>query len=222
MQIATKVLTSERYLPEFAHPYNKLAPHCEIVVASPQGGAAPLDPGSVEAFKEDKESQEFLKQKENLWKTTEKLESFKGKANDFDAIFFVGGHGPMFDLANNATSHAVIREFYESGKVVAAVCHGPAALVNAKLSDGSYLIDGQKVTGFTNEEEGQAGLIDAMPFLLETDMTKNVGSSGSFEKADSAWGAKVVVSGKNGKLMTGQNPASAAPLGETVLKTISA
>lgn len=81
------------YLPEFAHPYNVLAPHCEITVASPAGGEAPLDEGSVTAFKDDTESQNFLKEKGKLWKETEKLEGFKGRAGDFDGIFFVGGHG---------------------------------------------------------------------------------------------------------------------------------
>ena len=82
-----------RFLPEFAHPYNKLAPHCDIVVASPAGGEAPLDEGSVKMFENDKESQEFLKTKSHLWKNTEKLESFVGKEREFDAIFYVGGHG---------------------------------------------------------------------------------------------------------------------------------
>ena len=83
----------KRWLSEFAHTYNKLASHCDIVVASPAGGEAPLDPGSVEAAKGDDESQRFLSEKQNLWKSTERLEDFKGKANEFDAIFFVGGHG---------------------------------------------------------------------------------------------------------------------------------
>ncbi|KAM3070996.1 hypothetical protein ACMFMG_009902 [Clarireedia jacksonii] len=84
------------YLPEFAHPYEVLSPHADIVVASPAGGAAPLDPASVDASKEDKVAMTFLKEKEPLWKTTEKLESFLGRANEFDAIFYVGGHGRKY------------------------------------------------------------------------------------------------------------------------------
>lgn len=146
------------YLPEFAHPYNQIAQHAEVTVASPKGGEAPLDPSSVEAFKSDAESVEFLNTKSALWKNTHKLSEFAGRASEFAAIFYVGGHGPMFDLATDATSHAIIREFWESGKVVSAVCHGPIALANVKLSDGSYLVDGSAVTGFTNAEEDAVSL----------------------------------------------------------------
>lgn len=124
----------------------------------------------------------------------------------------------MFDLAISPDSHQVIREFYESGKVVSAVCHGPAALVNVKLSDDSFLVAGQKATCFTNAEEDAVGMSSAMPFMLETELKKN---SALFE-ATEPWGAKVVVSGKNGKLITGQNPASAGPIGEAVLRAIVA
>ena len=175
-----------------------------------------MDPGSVDAAKDDV-SVAFLKGKESLWNNTEKLSSFVGKAKDFDAIFYVGGHGPMFDLATDSTSHQVIREFWESGKVVSAVCHGPAALANVKLSDGSYLVDGSEVTGFTNSEEEAAGLTSAMPFLLETQLKEH---GGKFVKADD-WAPKVAV-GKEGRLITGQNPASATPIGKAILEKISA
>lgn len=205
------------YLPEFAHPYNAVAPHAEIVVASPKGGEAPLDPGSVEMFKEDAESQEFLKTQSHLWKNTAKLSDFRGKAGEFAAIFYVGGHGPMFDLANDKTSHDVIREFWESGKVVSAVCHGPIALANVTLKDGSYLIAGSEVTGFTNVEEDQVKLSKYMPFMLEDVLTKN---GGKVVKAE-PWGEKVVV-GKEGRLITGQNPASAGPIGLALVRAIAA
>ena len=125
----------------------------------------------------------------------------------------------MYDLVKDTTSQAIIRAFYESSKVVSAVCHGPAALLNVKLSDGSLLIKDQNVTGFTNVEEDQTGLTPVMPFMLETELIKNSGNH--YEKAE-PWGEKVVVSGKGGKLLTGQNPASAGPLGEAVLKAIQA
>ena len=221
------------YLPEFAHPYNVLkGSNANITIASPAGGKAPLDPASVEMFKEDKESQEFLKE-EHLWTHTKKLSEFVGKASDFDAIVIPGGHGrkytvrlqgrvsaqvctAMFDLATDATSQQIIREFYESGKVVSAVCHGPAALVNVKLSDGTYLVNGEPISAFTNAEEDQVGLSSAMPFMLETSLEKN---GAKIEKAD-PWKEKVVVAGKGGRLITGQNPASAAGLGKAVLKAI--
>lgn len=128
----------------------------------------------------------------------------------------------MYDLVNSSVSQGIIREFYESSKVVSAVCHGPAALANVKLSDGSYLIAGQPTTGFSNTEEDQAQLSSAMPFMLEDLLKKNSGNAGLFQPADQPWGPKVVVSGKNGKLMTGQNPASAGPLGEAILQAVSA
>ncbi|KAI9041936.1 type 1 glutamine amidotransferase domain-containing protein [Aspergillus affinis] len=199
------------YLPEFVHPYNKLSPMFDIVVASPAGGEAPLDPYSIEATREDLECVAFLKEKSHVWKDTVKLKSLLGKASEFAGIFYVGGHGPMFDLANDETSHAVVREFYECGKVVSAVCHGPAALVNVKLSDGNYLVTGQKVTGLSDAEEEIMQFTSDMPFLLETELRKN---GGMYEKAESPFGVKVITSGWNSKLVTGQNPPSAAVIGE--------
>ncbi|GIJ85084.1 hypothetical protein Asppvi_003939 [Aspergillus pseudoviridinutans] len=203
------------YLPELVHPYNKLAPLFEIVIASPCGGEAPLDPYSVEATKEDPECVSFLKEKSGVWKNTLKLDSLLGKSSEFTGIFYVGGHGPMFDLANDVTSHALIREFYENGKVVSAVCHGPAALVNVKLSDGSYLVAGQKVTGLSDAEEEFMQFTKDMPFLLESELRKK---GAVYEKADDLFGVKVLASGKNGKLITGQNPPSATVIGEAMIK----
>ncbi|KAE9365826.1 putative chaperone protein HSP31 [Stipitochalara longipes BDJ] len=201
------------YLPEFAHPYEVLAEQVEVVVASPNGGVAPLDPSSVEAFKNDASATKFLNTKEALWKNTHKLSDFLGHANDYEAIFFVGGHGPMFDLAKDETSHKLINEFWAHNKIVSAVCHGPAALAFVKLPSGQYLLSGQAVTGFSNAEEDQAGLSAAMPFLLEDQL--NTASGGKFVKAAEAWGPKVVVSG-GGRIITGENPASAGPIGQAI------
>jgi len=205
------------YLPEFAHPYDVLAPHASITVASPAGGEAPLDPSSIEASKEDTISVKFLKEKESLWKNTQKLESFLGHAGEYEAIFFVGGHGPMFDLATSPTSHTLINEFYAHNKVISAVCHGPAALAYVKLPSGEYLLAGQPTTGFSNSEEDAVGLTAAMPFSLEDQL--NVASGGKFEQAEN-WGERVVV-GRGGKLVTGQNPASASGVGKAILAAIS-
>lgn len=202
------------YLPELAHPYHVLRTKANITLASPKGGEAPLDPSSVEAAKDDI-SVQFLKNDEHVWKTTQKLDSFLGKAADFDAIFYVGGHGPMYDLVDSPTSQQLIREFWEADKIVAAVCHAPAVLYDVKLSDGSLLIAGKEITGFTNEEEEQAGLTDAVPFLPEDALHKV--SGGKFVKADEAWGEKVVVVGR---LITGQNPASATGVGEAIAKAL--
>ncbi|KAF2770345.1 class I glutamine amidotransferase-like protein [Teratosphaeria nubilosa] len=216
-QLGNTGKTTGWYLPEFAHPYYKLEGKADITIASPKGGVAPLDPSSVEMFKEDAESAKFLKEKESLWKNTEKLSNYLGKANHFDAVFYVGGHGPMFDLAVDPESQQLIREFYEAGKITSAVCHGPAAFVNVKLSDGSYLVSGQEVTGFSNTEEDQVGLSPAMPFMLETALKER---GGKIVLADQPWGAKVVASGKSGKLITGQNSASAAGVGEKILESL--
>jgi len=218
MQVDGKAKPTGWYLPEFAHPYNQLVSLADIVVASPKGGEAPLDPSSVEMFKSDEESTEFLNNKSSLWKNTEKLSDFADKADEFAAIFYVGGHGPMFDLANDTTSHQIIQKFWESGKVVSAVCHGPIALANVKLSDGSFLVNGSPVTGFTNAEEDQVGLSSAMPEMLEDVLKKN---GGEFTSASEPWGEKVVV-GKDGRLITGQNPASAAGVGKAIAKAIQA
>ncbi|KAK5127863.1 hypothetical protein LTR85_004980 [Meristemomyces frigidus] len=215
MTVNGKVKPIGWYLPEFAHPYYELVDKADITVASPAGGDTPLDPDSVAMF-QDKESVEFVETKGDLWKKTEVLADFKGKAGDFAAIFYVGGHGPMFDLATDETSHELIREFWEAGKVVGAVCHGPGALAKVKLADGSYLVSGSPVTGFSNAEEDAMGLSVAMPFMLEDALKEN---GGKFEKAAEMWGECVVV-GKEGRLITGQNPGSAAGVGKAMAEAI--
>ncbi len=144
------------------------------------------------------------------------ISSLLGKADQFDAIFFPGGHGPMYDLAFDETSQQLIAEFWGKGKVVAAVCHGPAALVNVKLADKTPLLQGKTVTGFSNEEEDIVQLSGAMPFLLETRL--NEASSGKFVKAEAPFAEKVVV---DGRLVTGQNPASAKGVGQAIIKALA-
>ena len=123
----------------------------------------------------------------------------------------------MFDLAHDATSHQVVREFAEAGKVVSAVCHGPIALANVKLADGSYLVAGQPVTGFTNAEEEQMKLTQAIPSLLETVLKEH---GAKFEQAAEPWGS-YVAKARGGKLLTGQNPSSASALGSAILEAIA-
>ncbi|KAK4150601.1 class I glutamine amidotransferase-like protein [Chaetomidium leptoderma] len=211
------------YLSELAHPYAVLTAHnFHLTLASPSGGPAPLDPSSIDAASEDSTSQTFLAEQSALWASTAPLRSFLGRADDFAAVFFPGGHGPMFDLAGDATSQALIQEFVAKGKVVAAVCHGPAALVGVKKSatsggggGGGYYLEGKKVTGFSNAEEAAVGLDGVVPFLLE-DRLVEVGAR--FEKADEQWAAKVVV---DGELITGQNPASAQGVAEAIVKAVA-
>ncbi|KAI1349013.1 DJ-1/PfpI family protein [Xylaria sp. FL0043] len=208
------------FLPELSHPYDVLTrAGVEIVTASPKGGVAPLDPGSVEMSKEDVSAQAFAREKKAVWEQTQPLSSFKGRADEFAALFYPGGHGPMFDLVDDADSIAVIEEFASKGKVVAAVCHGPAVFVNAKRKeDGKPLLADREATGFSNAEEDAVGMSQYMPFMLE-DRIKAVGAK--YKKAEQPWGELVLVQ-DGGKLITGQNPASAKGVGEAILKAIGA
>jgi len=200
------------YLPELAHPYKVLkdAGFTNIDVISPKGGPAPLDPGSAEAFKEDPVCQWFQSDATaqamvNTTKTPGQV-----AAKDYSAVLYPGGHGPMFDLANNTDIAAITAQVYEAGGVVAAVCHGPAGLVPVKLSSGDSIVKGKQVTAFTNSEEAAVQLTDAMPFPLETKLGE---LGGNFQKA-ADWQVKVVA---DGRLITGQNPASSTALGEQLV-----
>lgn len=164
-------------------------------------------------FKGDESSVKFLNEKKQIWENTTPLSEFLGKSDEFAAIFYPGGHGPMFDLVNDKTSHKIIQEFYKAGKPVASVCHGPIAFVNVDI-DGKPLLRGRDVAGFSNEEEDQVQMTKAMPVLLE-DEIKRVG--GNYVKADQAWGEKLAV---DGQVITGQNPASAHAVGVAIAKAI--
>lgn len=191
-----------------------LAPKVELVIASPKGGVAPLDPSSVEMFKSDESSVNFLNNHKSAWEKTAPLKDFVGRSGEFDAIFYPGGHGPMFDLVTDQDSIKLIEEFHSAGKPVAAVCHGPIVFRDVKDKSGEPLLKGKNVTGFTNVEEDQVQLSAAMPFLLEDEL-KKVGAK--FQAADQPWGEKVVV---DGLVISGQNPASAKGVGEAIAKAI--
>ena len=201
------------YLPEFAHPYEVLAPKAEIVVASPKGGAAPLDPSSIQMFEKDEVAQDFLNNKKDVYSNTRPIKEFLGRAAEFDAVFYPGGHGPMYDLVDDAESLQLIREFWAAGKVVSAVCHGPAALLKAEVDGGERLVKGRQVTSFTDTEEDQVQLSSIMPFMLETELRK----AGAQFVSTEPWGEKVVT---DGKLITGQNPASGKAVGEAIAKAL--
>lgn len=167
-------------------------------------------------FKADESAANFYKTKESLWKNTGKLSDYLGRSSEFAALFYPGGHGPMFDLATDKESIALINEFVAAGKPVAAVCHGPIVFANVIKADGKHLLAGKEVTGFSNVEEDQVQMTKLMPFLLE-DKIKEAGAT--YVKADEPWGVKVV-SADGGKLITGQNPASAKGVGEAIAKAI--
>ncbi|TKY90117.1 hypothetical protein EX895_000115 [Sporisorium graminicola] len=212
------------YLPEIAHPYYLLKQAgYSLVAASPKGGKAPLDQSSVEAFKNDEDSVKFLNDSEaQEWvSNTKPLSEFSPSSAvaEFDAIYYPGGHGPCFDLPVDKTSQELIKSFYEAGKPTAAVCHAPAVFTEVKLSDGSYLVKGKSVTSFTNEEEEQAGLTKAIPWLVETRLIER---GAKFDKTQ-PWGEKVIVDKTDGKvLISGQNPASAAGVGKEIIAALKA
>ncbi|KUI53737.1 Glyoxalase 3 [Cytospora mali] len=218
-QMGTSGCANTTKQPELAHPYDVFVKAgAELTFASPKGGVAPLDPASVEMFKSDASSTNFLNNHKEIWENTRPLsEVADGAADKFDAVFVPGGHGPMFDLYSDATSQRLIADFASKGKVVAAVCHGPAALINVKLADGTPLLKGREVTGFSNVEEDQVQLSPYMPFMMETELGKV--SGGKYVKAAEPWGEKVVVSGN---VITGQNPASAHKIGEEIIKALGA
>ncbi|KAL6299728.1 class I glutamine amidotransferase-like protein, partial [Sparassis latifolia] len=202
------------YLPEAAHPYYVLAPHHTIDFASPNGPTPPVDESSVQSFKDD-ESVKFLSGDETVrekFATAKKLSQVN--VNEYDAVFYVGGHGPVLDLATDPVNIKLASDFYRSGKVTSAVCHGPAALVGVTTADGKSIFAGKTATGFSDVEEEQIGKVKDIPFLLED---RIVALGGKYEKA-APWGAKVVV---DGKLITGQNPASAKGVGEAILKALA-
>ncbi|KEF54187.1 uncharacterized protein A1O9_09982 [Exophiala aquamarina CBS 119918] len=205
--------------PEFAHPWQVLNEHVESVVASPKGTSV-VDPISVKLFKDDAYCQEFFNTKKDMWESTPLLSSFLGRAGEFDVIFIVGGFGPMYDLATDKTSIQLIREFHDAGKIIVALCHGSAALVHVKVADGTYLIKGQPVTGFSDLEEEQAIANKIAPAGIPFDLEKSLNehSGGLYEKNPEAWSPHVIVA--TPKLLFGQNPNSAHPLGEELLKVL--
>ena len=193
------------YLPELAHPCETFYPlGYQIAVASPLGGDAPIDPKSM--------SDELA---EYVPLTQGTLPLAQINVADYDVFFIVGGHGTVWDLPDNAELQRILPAAYAQGKVVAAVCHGPAALVNLKTERGEYLIHGKQVTGFTNAEEAAVKLTDVVPFLLEDALRR----AGGNYVGKPNWQANVVV---DDQLVTGQNPASAREVAAAIVKILSA
>jgi putative intracellular protease/amidase len=202
------------WLEEFAAPYYVFKDAgADITLASPKGGQPPLDPKSDEPdsqteatrrFKEDPAAQAALASTINLSDVS---------PDNFDAVFFPGGHGPLWDLAENRHSIKLIETMHAAGKPVCAVCHAPGVLRHAKAADGSPLVQGKKVTGFTNTEEAAVQLTDIVPFLVEDELVKN---GGKYSKGGD-WQSYVLV---DGNLITGQNPASSEAAAKEVLRLL--
>jgi putative intracellular protease/amidase len=203
------------WLEEFAAPYYAfMDAGAEITLASPRGGQPPLDPKSDVAeaqtdatrrFKADAAAQAVLA-------NTLKLATIS--AADFEAVFYPGGHGPLWDLAEDAASIALIETMLAAGKPIATVCHAPGVLRHAKTPDGNSVVQGKAVTGFSNSEEQAVGLIAVVPFLVEDMMLER----GAVYSSGADWQPNVAT---DGLLITGQNPASSALAAQALLKTLA-
>jgi putative intracellular protease/amidase len=199
------------YLAEVSHAWEVLKnAGYEIDFVSPLGGKPPVDGFNLN----DAVNKAFVDDVVYQNKINSSLKPSQVHVSDYAAIYYAGGHGTMWDFADNKQLAKIAATIYEAGGAVAAVCHGPAGLVNIKLSNGKYLIDGKKINGFTNEEEIAVKLENVVPFMLET---KLIERGAIFEKAG-LWQEKVVV---DGRLVTGQNPASAKKVGEELLKVLA-
>lgn len=202
------------WIEEFAAPYYLLKDKgIEISLASPKGGQPPIDPKSNEPdfqtaatvrFSNDTETQAALSKTKTL-KTVNQT--------DYDALFFPGGHGPLWDLAEDKDTVLLIEDFYNHNKPVAAVCHAPAVFKNTKSTDGSPLVKGKKVTGFTNTEEEAVQLTNIVPFLVENMLKDN---GGIYSKKED-WHPYAI---EDGLLITGQNPASSELVAQILLKQL--
>ncbi|WP_299453535.1 type 1 glutamine amidotransferase domain-containing protein [uncultured Microscilla sp.] len=203
------------WIEEFANPYYFLQDKgFAIDVASPKGGQVPIDPKSAsddfmtpatERFNNDTATQEALSK-------TLKLADINQEG--YDAVFYPGGHGPLWDLAEDKDSIALIEKFYQNNKPVAAVCHAPAVFKHTKAADGSPLVKGKQVTGFTNSEEEAVQLTDVVPFLVENMLKEN---GGIYSKAED-WTPYAIT---DGLLITGQNPASSELVAEKLLEVLN-
>lgn len=198
------------YLPEAAHPWAVLqAEGFDVDFISPNGGRPPMD-GTDSA---DTVSLRFLNSQEVMRKIEKTSTPAQVRASDYSAILFVGGHGTMWDFPDDQSLAKLAASIYESGGVVGAVCHGPAGLVNLKLSDGRYLVSGKRVAAFTDDEERAANLQDIVPFLLATTLRQR----GAKHVSAPNWQPNVVV---DERLVTGQNPASAEGVGREMARLL--
>lgn len=207
--------TGERtgfWLAELTHPYYVIKDAgYDVDVASIEGGPAPIDPRSMDTS--DVVNRRFLSDAALMAAvlTSRKLSGVN--ADDYAAVIFAGGHGTMWDFAGDSSVNTLSASIYEKGGVVGAVCHGPAALTEVRLSDGSYLIDGKRFAAFTNEEEKQVKLDTVVPFLLQDRLIQR----GGVQVSAPAWQANAVI---DTRVVTGQNPQSAHRVGELVVEAL--
>ena len=203
------------WLEEFAAPYYTFKEAgAEIVLASPKGGQPPLDPKSNEPNFQTELTHRFEADADARARLATTLRLDSVKAADFDTVFYPGGHGPMWDLAEDENSINLIESFLAAGKTFALVCHAPGALRHVKTPDGKPLVQGKSVTGFTNGEEEEVGLTKVVPFLVEDEL---MSLGATFSKVKN-WGVHTVA---DGQLITGQNPASSGPTAKLLSDTLN-
>ncbi|MBF7143809.1 MULTISPECIES: type 1 glutamine amidotransferase domain-containing protein [Pseudomonas] len=203
------------WLEEFAAPYfTFIDAKAEVTLASPKGGQPPLDPKSDEADAQTEATERFRSDTQAQKALANTFPLGEVDPYDFDAVFYPGGHGPLWDLAESKDSKTLLEAFYAANKPVAAVCHAPGVLKHVKAPDGHPVVKGKRVTGFTNSEEAAVGLTEVVPFLVE-DMLKANG--GDYSKAED-WASYVV---EDGHLITGQNPASSEATAKALLKRLA-
>jgi len=209
--------TSEKtgfWIEEFATPYYVLADAgADITIASPKGGQPPVDPKSELVDAQSPSTERFYKDDVLIDKVAHSLKLSDVKQDDYDAVFYPGGHGPLWDLATDKNSIKLIEDFYNHQKPIAFVCHAPAALINAKAENGQPLIKGKQLTSFSNTEEEGVKLTKVVPFLLEEELKKN----GAHYTKGNDWSSYVK---QDGLLITGQNPASSEAVAKLLLKTL--
>ncbi|MFD2630975.1 type 1 glutamine amidotransferase domain-containing protein [Idiomarina piscisalsi] len=204
------------WVEEFAAPYYVFVDAgVDVTLASPKGGKPPMDPNSTAPDAQTEATKRLEKDStaQHKLETTCTLDDVD--PDDFDAIFYPGGHGPLWDLTNNEQSIKLIEHFWSKGKPVSAVCHAPAVLLNAKTPSGDSIVQGRTVTGFSNSEEAAVELTDVVPFLLEDELTAK---GGHYRKVDD-WQAYAV---QDGMLITGQNPASSEQTAQRLLDVLRA
>ena len=203
------------WLEEFAAPYYAFKDAgATIALASPGGGQPPLDPKSDTPDSQTKDTQRFKADPAAQTALSQTIKLSQISSGDFDAVFYPGGHGPLWDLAEDKSSIALIETMLGANKPVALVCHAPGVLRHVKAVNGDPVVQGKAVTGFTNTEEEASGLTKIVPFLVE-DMLRNNG--GNYSKVAN-WQPHVV---KDGLLITGQNPASSEPAAKELLEKLS-
>ena len=204
------------WIEEFTTPYYVLADAgAEITIASPKGGQPPVDPKSELADAQSPSTVRFYKDNVLIDKVANSLKLDSINQEDYDDVFYPGGHGPLWDLVTDKNSIQLIESFYQHQKPIAFVCHAPSALINAKAENGEALVKGKNLTGFSNTEEEAAKLSKIVPFLLENELTK----LGAHYSKASDWTSHVK---QDGLLITGQNPASSGAVAKLLLNALKA